>query len=98
MCYALGMKLTIRKYKFPSLSAYFEHQRKTYVGTGASRYTATEEHLDTHARLAERMGVSVSTIARVSAGLYDPSFELALRISKEVSCPPDGMGKSGVAK
>lgn len=90
------MKPVIRKYKFPTLAAYFEHQRKTYVGTGASRYTATEENLDTHERLAQRLGVSVSTIARVSAGLFDPSFQLALRISKEVSCPPEGMGKSGL--
>lgn len=88
------MKPVIRKYKFPSLNAYFEHQRKTYDGIGASRYTVSKR--DTHAKMAERMNVSVSQIARIAAGLFDPSFELAIRIARDVGCPADAMGKSGV--
>ena len=88
------MKPIIRKYAFPTLAAYFEHQARMYEGVGASRYTATDR--DTHAKFAERIGCSESTIARVSAGLYDPSFKLAIRIAKEADCPVEGMGKSGV--
>jgi transcriptional regulator with XRE-family HTH domain len=90
-------KTVIRKYRYPSLTAYFAHQRKQYDGPGGSRYTTTDESLDTHARLAERMGVSETTISRIAAKLNDPSYELALKISRDIDCPPDTMGRSGVA-
>ena len=88
--------MTIRKYKFPTLAAYFEHQKSDYHGIDASRYTTTDKCRDTHARLAERMNVSEETISRIVVGLVDPSFQLALRISRDVDCPPDGMGWSGM--
>jgi len=88
-------EMTKRKYKFPTLAAYFEHQKSDYDGIGASRYT-TDKSCDTHARLAERMNVSEKTISRIVVGLADPSFRLALRISRDVDCPPDGMGWSGM--
>jgi DNA-binding XRE family transcriptional regulator len=90
------MKPHVRKYKHKSLSAYFEHERKQYNGVGASRYTVTTKRLDTHGRLGARMGVSETTIARIVAGLNDPSFQLAVKISQDVDCPADAMGKSGV--
>jgi len=90
-------KTVVRKYRFPSLAAYFEYQRKHYDGPGASRYTSTDESLDTHARLAQRMGVSETTISRIVGGFNDPSYELAVRISRDVDCPPETMGRSGVA-
>lgn len=89
-------KMTKRKYQFPTLAAYFEHQKSDSHGIGASRYTATDKSRDTHARLAERMNVSEETIFRIVVGLADPSFRLALRISRDVNCPPDGMGWSGM--
>ena len=90
-------KTVVRKYRHPSLAAYFDYQRKHYDGPGGSRYTTTDETLDTHARLAQRMGVSETTISRIVAGFNDPSYELALKISRDVDCPPDAMGRNGVA-
>ena len=58
--------------------------------------TTTGKSRDTHARLAERMNVSEETISMIVVGLDDPSFQLALRISRDVDCPPDGMGWSGM--
>ena len=90
-------KTVVRKYRYPSLAAYFQYQRKHYDGPGASRFTTTDESLDTHKRLAARMRVSETTISRIVNRDADPSYELALRISQDVDCPPETMGRSGVA-
>jgi DNA-binding XRE family transcriptional regulator len=89
-------KPVVRRYSFPSLAAYFQHQRDTYTGPAASPWNKTDRSRDTLERFANRMGVSEITIARITSGTFDPSFKLAIRISREADCPVDGMGKSGV--
>jgi transcriptional regulator with XRE-family HTH domain len=89
-------KTIVRKYRFANPAEYFAWQRKNYKGRPASRYSATDESLDTHVRLAKRMGCSVTTISRVVAGLSDPSYELAVKIARDIDCPADSMGRSGV--
>lgn len=89
-------KTVVKKYRFASLAEYFEFQRRHYRGPKGSRHTSTNEEHDTHARFGERVGVSETTIARIVAGLADPSFTLAIRIAQEADCPTEAMGKNGV--
>lgn len=81
-----------RKYKFPTLADYFENEKRLEKVPPAPGQSSDR---DTYGKMADRHDVSTTTIYRIAVGLADPSYELALAISKEVSIDPAGMGKSG---
>lgn len=81
-----------RKYKFPTLEAYFEHQRERATITAAPD-RATDR--DTYAKMADRHDIWTNTISRIVNRRADPSYALALAISAETGVALDGMGRSG---
>jgi transcriptional regulator with XRE-family HTH domain len=88
------MKPVVRKYKFPTLMDYFTAERDKQTVAGSSLNVADR---DTFGKMGERLGVSLNTISRIANGLSDPSFALALAISRDCDRDPIGMGKTGMA-
>lgn len=84
-----------RKYKFPTLAAYFDDQKKRQT-VGGNLWGPSD--VDTYGKMAERHDVAKTTIFRIATGLTDPSYALALAISNEVGVALDGMGKSGLKR
>ena len=88
------MKPIVKKYKYATLADYFEAEKKKQTVAAAP---GRESDADTHQKMAERHNLQRNTINRIVNRLADPSYALAIAISKETGVALDGMGRSGRA-